>query len=120
MRYAAVIAAAGLSSRMHEFKPLLCLGENTIIKRVIQSLREAGVGEIVVVTGYKTEVIQRHLAALNVRSVENKRFAETKMLDSLKLGLTALQEPYDFVFLMPGDVPLVRPETILQIQGSDA
>ena len=41
-RTGAVILAAGLSSRMHEFKPLLELGDSTIIVRAIENLKTAG------------------------------------------------------------------------------
>ena len=112
MRYAAVIAAAGLSSRMHEFKPLMCLGENTVIENVIHSLRNGGVGEISLVAGYKADILQRHVQPLEVNVCVNPIYAETKMLDSLKMGISNLKEPYDYVFLTPGDVPLVKPETI--------
>ena len=39
MNYAAVIAAAGLSSRMHEFKPMMVLGEDTMTEKVIENYR---------------------------------------------------------------------------------
>lgn len=112
VNYAAVIAAAGLSSRMREFKPLLCFGNETMISTVIRNLREAGVGEIVVVTGYKAELMRHYLKDFHVTICENPRYAETQMYDSLCLGLRALTQPCDYVFVMPGDVPLVQPETI--------
>jgi len=112
MKYAAVIAAAGLSSRMHEFKPLMCLGENTVIENVIHNLRDAGVQEIVVVAGYKADILERHVQKLNVKVCINEGYAETKMYDSIKMGIKCLEDPYDYVFLTPGDVPLVKPETI--------
>lgn len=120
MKYAAVIAAAGLSSRMHEFKPMLCLGDSTVITRLIRTLREAGVDEIVVVTGYKSEILRRHLCTLPVRICENENYARTKMFDSILLGLQALQSDYDGVFVMPGDVPLVSVETIRALQAGGA
>ena len=120
MKYAAVIAAAGLSSRMREFKPILCLGENTMIESVIHNLREANVDEIVVVTGYKSDILRRHLKPLDVRVCENLHFAETKMFESLCWGLRAVEKPYDAVFLTPGDVPLVQPETIRKMHCADA
>ena len=116
MTYAAVIAAAGLSSRMNEFKPLLCFGTDTMISTVIRNLREAGVGEIVVVTGYKSEVLRSYLKEFDVHICENPRYAETKMYDSLCMGIQALEEPYDYVFVTPGDVPLVQPATIRKMQ----
>ena len=116
MRYAAVIAAAGLSSRMHEFKPLMCLGENTVIESVIYNLKAAGVGEIVVVAGYKADILERHVAPLGVKVCRNDSYAETKMFDSLQMGISSLKEPYDYLFLTPGDVPLVKPETIKRMK----
>lgn len=110
--YAAVIAAAGLSSRMHEFKPMLCIGRNTMIEHVIGNLRRGGVEEIVVVTGYKSEILSRHLAGQGVRVVKNERFAQTEMFDSLCMGLRHLASDYDAVYLTPADIPLVQPETI--------
>ena len=61
MSTAAVIAAAGLSSRMRDFKPLLCLGSSTVIGHTIDALRTAGAAPIVVVTGYQSAVLERHL-----------------------------------------------------------
>jgi len=120
MKYSAVIAAAGLSSRMHEFKPMLCLDGNTMIEHVIRSFREAGVEEIVVVGGYKAELLEKHLKPCHVTFCNNTEFAVTKMFDSLCMGLRALKEPCDGIFLTPGDVPLVKPETIRAMQEIEA
>lgn len=120
MRFAAVIAAAGLSSRMHEFKPMLCVGQNTMIGMVIRNLREAGVAEIVVVVGYKADILRRYLASMDVTVCENPAYAETKMFFSLCLGIRALNGAYDGVLLTPGDVPSVRPETIRALMEKDS
>ena len=48
---AAVILAAGRSSRMGTFKPLLPFGPESIIERIILTVREAGVETIRVVVG---------------------------------------------------------------------
>ncbi|MBO4289518.1 MAG: NTP transferase domain-containing protein [Lachnospiraceae bacterium] len=116
MNYAAVIAAAGLSSRMHEFKPMMVLGEDTMIEKVVGNLRRAGVGQIVVVVGYRSAVLAQHLEPLGVTVCENPDYATTKMYDSICLGLRALKPGYDAVYITPGDVPLVRPETMRAMQ----
>lgn len=115
MNCGAVIAVAGLSSRMGDFKPLLCLSEGTIIKRVVQALREAGANPIVAVVGYKAETLERHLAGANIQFVRNEAYAETEMFESICLGLKALDGKCDRIFLTPGDIPLVRSETLLQM-----
>ena len=51
MRTGAVIVAAGMSSRMGEFKPLLQLGGLTFVQRVVSNFQQAKVFPIVVVTG---------------------------------------------------------------------
>lgn len=120
MSFSAVIAAAGLSSRMHEFKPLVSLGKETFIQNVVHTLQQAGAQDIVVVAGYRAEALKKHLAAENVILCENTAYASTTMFDSLCLGLRALPRPADSFFLMPGDVPLVKSETICAIAASGA
>ena len=116
MRCAAVIAAAGLSSRMHEFKPLMYLQELPLIDHVVQTLRKTGVEQIMVVTGYRSEQLAPHLLQLHAVVCYNAQYAQTGMFESLCLGIRNLREPYDGVFLMPGDVPLVQVETLLRMQ----
>lgn len=116
----AVITAAGIASRMGEFKPLLPMGEETVIDGVIRTLRQAGVEKIVVVTGYCREMLEQHLFSAGVMFVHNERFAQTQMFDSVKLGLKALGESCQKILITPADVPLFKAQTIerlLQQQG---
>lgn len=115
MRYGAVVPAAGISSRMEEFKPMLPMGEESVIQNVVRILREAGVRQIIVVTGYHREALEAHLKQAGVIFVHNERFARTKMFDSIKLGLGALDDSCDRVFITPADVPLVRRETLRKL-----
>ena len=55
-----VILAAGLSSRMKDFKPLLPIGNTTFIKRLILQMRTVGVEKIVVVTGHCHAKLTEH------------------------------------------------------------
>lgn len=120
MNVCAVIAAAGLSARMRDFKPLLCLGNSTFIRRIISTLRAAGVEHIVVVTGYQSAVLERHLILDSVMFLKNERFAQTDMLTSVQLGLSALPRGADRVFVMPADIPMVSPETLKQMLATPA
>ena len=56
MQTGALIVAAGKSSRMGDFKPMLQLGSISIAQRVINNFRQAGISKVVVVTGYKADV----------------------------------------------------------------
>ncbi len=114
----AVVAAAGLSSRMGAFKPLLPFDGATVIGRCVANLRAAGAEEIVVVTGYRGDEIAEALRGSGVRCVRNPDYAGTQMFDSLRIGLRALRTDCGVVLLTPGDVPLVRPETIRALLGA--
>ena len=49
----AVLAAAGLSSRMGDFKPLLPFEDTTIAFHVTSMLKRLGADPVIVVTGYR-------------------------------------------------------------------
>ena len=115
MVVSAVIAAAGLSARMRDFKPLLCLGNSTVISHTISTLERAGAEKIMVVTGYQSAVLERHLNFPSVMFFKNERFAQTDMLTSIQLGLAALPAGYDWVFVTPADVPLASPNTLAKL-----
>ena len=55
---AAIVLAAGYSSRMGRFKPLLPIGHATALDRVIDLFLAAGIVEINVVTGHRAEAIE--------------------------------------------------------------
>lgn len=109
----ALIPAAGLSSRMGEFKPLLPLGGRTVIESTAESLLDGGAELIVVVLGHRgaeVESVLRARFAERVIPVYNPDPAGSDMLSSVKLGLAAMP-PCDAFFLLPGDMPFVRRET---------
>lgn len=114
----AVVAAAGLSSRMGDFKPLLPFDGVTVIERCVANLRAAGASEIVVVTGHRAAELAAQLR--DVTLVHNPLYAETQMFDSLRLGLRALSADCDTILLTPGDVPLVEPETVRALLAAKA
>ena len=119
-RTGAVIVAAGMSARMGEFKPMLPFRDSTIVRHLIGMLKEIGVDPIVVVTGYQSRELEQHLSYMGVRFVKNERYQETQMLDSVKIGLWALQGQCERILLLPADVPAILPETIRQVLKVDA
>lgn len=120
MHYGAVILAAGISSRMEEFKPMLPMGRESVIQTVIHGLQKAGVETIVIVTGYHRAMLERHLFSESVMFVYNERFAQTKMFDSVCLGLQRIEGCCNRVFLIPADIPLVQPETLKLLMACQA
>lgn len=110
-KFSAVIIAAGFSSRMHTFKPLLKLGEQTILEKVIGTFAKAGVQEIIVVLGHKQELLEPIVKSLNQKCIINDAYQEG-MFSSIQAGVRTLSFDSDAFFMMPVDLPLVQVETI--------
>lgn len=82
---AAVVLAAGRSSRMRTFKPLLPLGSGSVIERVVRSVSRAGIGDIVVVTGHDSGHLAPVLGELGAREAYNPDW-ELGMFSSIRAG----------------------------------
>lgn len=116
----AVIVAAGMSSRMKKFKPMLSIGESTIIKKVISTLKQAGSDYVVVVTGNNAHRIERHIANMDVICLYNERFADTQMFDSARIGLEYLKNKCDYILFTPADIPLFSLDSVRRLFDSTA
>lgn len=111
-RTGAIILAAGRSAHMEELKPMLRVGQTTMIQKEIDTLRQAGITPIVVVTGYQAETLERHIAHRGAICIRNKRYETSQMYGSICMGLRYIQKKVDRVLLFPSDLPLVSVETI--------
>ncbi len=112
-----LILAAGISSRMGDFKPLMPLLGKTIIENTVGSVLDGGARAAVVVTGYRStevETVLRRRYENQVIFIRNPDFAETDMLHSIQIGCTFLP-PCDAFFLLPGDMPAVRRTTFQKL-----
>lgn len=120
MKTGAVIVAAGLSSRMGELKALMPFENTTIARHIVQSVRNAGADPVLMVTGYRAEELEEHLAGMGVRFVRNEHFQETEMFDSVKMGIQAIADECDKLMLLPIDTPAISQKTFRQVQRIDA
>lgn len=108
---AALILAAGYSSRMGRFKALLPLDGESAIARVVGTFRQAGIERIGAVTGHNAELLDPVLLELGVSAISNPNYSHG-MYSSVQAGLASLSAEVDACFLLPVDIPLVRPATI--------
>lgn len=106
----AIILAAGYSRRMGKFKPLMKLAGMTVLDRVVSLYRSAGVADIRVVTGFRSQAIRSALPAGTVSVVHNPNH-EKGMFSSVLAGVKALAPDVGSFFVHPVDIPLVRPHT---------
>jgi len=111
MRLAAVVLAAGKSLRLPRFKPLLRLGGRTLLGRAAELFQRCGVAEIIAVTGCRAGEVETEAKTCGMRPVFNSRY-EQGMFTSAQAGLRALAPGYDAVFVLPVDIPLVRPASV--------
>ena len=108
---AALVLAAGYSSRAPGFKPLLPLGDGTVIEATVQTLRHGGVADITVVIGHHAAEMIAELKRIGVRYVLNKDYRKG-MFSSVVTGVNSLSSQTEAFFLLPGDMPLVRSHTV--------
>lgn len=120
MQIGALIVAAGMSSRMGEFKPMLSIGSISVAQRVVATFHQAGVNKIVMVTGYNATMLERHLSGNGIIFLRNEDYETTQMFDSVKIGLRYLQDKCDKILFTPVDVPLFTARTVKTILDSGA
>ena len=110
-RIGAVILAAGYSSRMGSFKPALQIGDKTVIARLITSFQDAGITDIVVVSGHNREILHSLIAGFDVTESYNENFPQG-MFTSIQAGVKKTDKALRGFFLIPVDCPLLERETI--------
>lgn len=120
MQPGALIAAAGMSSRMGEFKPMLNIGSISIAQRIIATFQKAGVNKIVMVTGYNAQALEKHLSNNGIIFLRNENYETTQMFDSVKIGLEYLGDKCDRILFTPVDIPLFTSETVEKLLSVDA
>jgi molybdenum cofactor cytidylyltransferase len=107
----AIVAASGLSTRMGTSKALMEVGGETFLARIIHSLREGGVGSVLVVVRDPEGPEGQEAKAMGARPVLNANPGQGP-ISSLQAGLEALPEDSPGVLFCPVDHPLFRPQTV--------
>lgn len=99
MKIAAVVLAAGESSRMSTNKLLLKLDDKNILEHLLEKLVEY---ETIVVTGHRPEEIRPIIKQYDCIEVYNRDF-ERGMTTSFKAGLLNVEEDNDAVLMVLSD-----------------
>ncbi len=94
----AVILAAGFGSRLGVHKgdgpkPLIRIGGKALIDHTLKILRNNGVRDVIIVTGYKSKKIKEYLKGkypLNIDFVHNSEYDSTNNIYSLYLAKDSL------------------------------
>lgn len=116
---AAVIPAAGLSSRMGAFKPLLPFGSSTVIEASVKNALSVA-DYAVVVLGKRGKELRNLLEeqfSEKLIFVENPDYAATDMLTSVRIALGELDGCNAF-FITPADMPMISPSVYQALADS--
>jgi molybdenum cofactor cytidylyltransferase len=105
-RVAALVLAAGSSTRMGSNKLLADIHGEAMIARTVRRIAASSVEQVVVVTGHQADDIRSALSDQNVKLVHNAEFAQG-LSTSLRVGVAALQESCDAILICLGDMPLI-------------
>jgi molybdenum cofactor cytidylyltransferase len=108
---AAIVLAAGGSTRMGQPKQLLPVGGKPMVHRVTEAVCAAGLAQIVVVVGAQAETVREAIDDLPVDIVANEGWAQG-MSTSLQVGLDALQREIQAVLIVLADQPALRPNLL--------
>jgi bifunctional UDP-N-acetylglucosamine pyrophosphorylase / glucosamine-1-phosphate N-acetyltransferase len=119
-RLSAVVLAAGEGTRMRSErpKPLHLLCGRPMILHVLDAMAEVDVTRVVVVVGHRADWVTKTLVqhappSMQIEFVEQESQSGTG--DALAVGLTGLPDDDDEeedVVVLPGDTPLLRPQTL--------
>ena len=101
---AAVLTAAGLSSRMGRPKPLLQWRGTTLVEHQVSILLEGGASEVVVVLGHRSEDVAPYVDRSGAVYIVNHRYKEGRT-SSIKVGLEVVAKQTADIILMGVDQP---------------
>jgi len=114
-----IVLAAGASTRMGQAKASLPLGQmgETVLSRVVRTLIDGGVPDIVVVAGAHIDAVRAAMPRQETRArvIENMGW-QRGQLSSLVTGLDAIDTPLiEAALVMLVDVPLVHASTVAAV-----
>jgi molybdenum cofactor cytidylyltransferase len=113
-----LLLAAGRSSRMgSENKLLLPTATGPLVRHVATTAHTAGISDIIAVLGYQAESVGQALRGSVSHMVFNPDFANG-MAASIRAGLAAAPAHWDAAFVMLGDMPLIKAESLKALMAA--
>ncbi|MCX8014261.1 MAG: nucleotidyltransferase family protein [Rectinema sp.] len=119
MKSAAILLAAGYSSRMGCCKPLIEVNGQSLLAMIAATFRAAGIEAIFAVTGWQREAIEQRARSAGIMPIYNPRFPDG-MLSSICAGLQSIPPQFDGAFIHPVDIPFIEVHTIIALERAAA
>jgi molybdenum cofactor cytidylyltransferase len=108
---AAIVLAAGCSSRMPANKLLAPQGGKPVIRHTVEAVCASRAAPVIVVTGHQASRVSEALSDLPITIAENVCYADG-LSSSLICGVKSLPAALDGFLVVLGDMPFVRPRVI--------
>lgn len=116
-RIAAIVLAAGMSTRMGSNKLLAEVDGKPLIRHVVEAAMGSAAASVLVVTGNAGDKIRKAVSPIMPLFVDNPDFSKG-LSASLKCGLRSLPEDCDGAVVLLGDMPGVSPGLIDKLIAS--
>jgi len=119
-KYAAVILAAGKGTRMNEGlaspipKVMFELNDKPIAYWSVKLIRDAGIKKVVLVVGYKKEIVEDYFKDNVLYAVQEQQLGTGHAAASAK---SVLEGGAESIIVFYGDNPLYKPETAEKLIG---
>lgn len=104
----AIILAAGKSARMGQNKMMMKWGDVTVLEKVIQTIVDSGIEDIVLVTSNELPITNYAL-----RFTINNTYSE--MLSSIQLGLKNQKAESEATLITLGDQPQIELRSVMAV-----
>jgi molybdenum cofactor cytidylyltransferase len=108
---AAIVLAAGKSTRMGQNKMLADFRGKPLIRVTVETILKSAASPVLIVTGNQAEEVRAALDGLDVAVTDNPDYAQG-LSTSLRAGLAALPADVAGAVVCLGDMPLVEPGVI--------
>ena len=107
-----IILAAGKGSRMNSDIPKVLheINNKSLIMHVIDSAKKISPKQIIVIVGFKKQLVKENLKDNALKFVEQTEQLGTG--HAIKMCLPELKKINGNVLILSGDVPLIKPETL--------
>jgi len=117
-QYTAVILAAGKGTRMNEGlaspipKVMFELNNEPIIRHSVRNVQETGIERVVLVVGYKKEMVQDYFGSEVEYAVQEEQLGTGH---AVMMARQLLENNAESMLVFYGDCPLYKPETIKKL-----
>lgn len=101
LTFVILAASEGRRLRSYGVRSLVRIDGKALIDWQIEAIRQKFAGDIIVVAGFESERLIRHLPT-DIRVVENENYADTNVGKSIYMGLNAAKS--NNIFFIHGDV----------------